>query len=40
MAKSKINVKHRITDGEMDLSMSDLDDVPVREIVIIIFDHF
>lgn len=29
----KIKVKERITDGEIDLSMSDLDDVPVKEIV-------
>lgn len=31
--KVKINVKERYTDGEIDLSMSDLDEVPVKEIV-------
>ncbi|CAH1998404.1 unnamed protein product [Acanthoscelides obtectus] len=30
---SKINVKERLTDGEIDLSMSDLEDVPVKDIV-------
>lgn len=29
----KVNVKERVTEGEIDLSMSDLDDVPVKEIV-------
>lgn len=29
----KVNVKERVTDSEIDLSMSDLDDVPVKEIV-------
>lgn len=31
--KTKINVKDRFSDGEIDLSMSDLDEVPVKEIV-------
>ncbi|XP_066249898.1 leucine-rich repeat-containing protein 59-like [Euwallacea similis] len=30
--KRKINVKERFYDGQIDLSMSDLDEVPVREI--------
>ncbi|CAG9771028.1 unnamed protein product [Ceutorhynchus assimilis] len=30
--QSKINVKERFSDGEIDLSMSDLDEVPVKEI--------
>ncbi|XP_066138943.1 leucine-rich repeat-containing protein 59-like [Euwallacea fornicatus] len=30
--KTKINVKERFYDGQIDLSMSDLDEVPVREI--------
>jgi len=30
--KGKINVKERFSDGEVDLSMSDLDEVPVKEI--------
>lgn len=30
--KAKINVKDRFSDGEIDLSMSDLDEVPVKEI--------
>lgn len=29
----KINVKERFTDGEIDLSMSDLEEVPVKDIV-------
>lgn len=29
----KINVKERLTDGEIDLSMSDLEEVPVKDIV-------
>ncbi|KAL1518060.1 hypothetical protein ABEB36_001741 [Hypothenemus hampei] len=31
--KEKIKVKERVTDGKVDLSMSDLDDVPVKDIV-------
>lgn len=31
--KAKINVKERFSEGEIDLSMSDLDEVPVKEIV-------
>ncbi|EFA00165.1 leucine-rich repeat-containing protein 59 [Tribolium castaneum] len=34
MAPSKINVKERVSDGEIDLSMSDLQDVPVKEIAV------
>ncbi|KAF7274080.1 hypothetical protein GWI33_013240 [Rhynchophorus ferrugineus] len=33
--KVKINVKERYTDGEIDLSMSDLDEVPVKEIALL-----
>ncbi|VEN64223.1 unnamed protein product [Callosobruchus maculatus] len=32
---AKINVKERLTDGEIDLSMSDLEDVPVKDIVLL-----
>ncbi|XP_060534800.1 leucine-rich repeat-containing protein 59-like [Cylas formicarius] len=31
-SNTKVNVKERFSDGEIDLSMSDLDDVPVKEI--------
>ncbi|XP_044270197.1 leucine-rich repeat-containing protein 59 [Tribolium madens] len=34
MAPQKINVKERVSDGEIDLSMSDLQDVPVKEIAV------
>lgn len=33
MAPQKLNVRERVSDGEIDLSMSDLQDVPVKEIV-------
>jgi hypothetical protein len=33
MTKQKINIKERLSDGEIDLSMSDLQDVPVKDIV-------
>lgn len=33
MAPKKINIKERFTDGEIDLSMSDLAEVPVKDIV-------
>lgn len=33
MSKNKVNVKERVNDGEIDLSMSGLDDIPVKEIV-------
>ncbi|CAH0547739.1 unnamed protein product [Brassicogethes aeneus] len=32
MAPSKINIKDRFTDGEIDLSMSDIEEVPVKDI--------
>lgn len=31
--KNKINLKDKLEDGELDLSMSDLQEVPVRDIV-------
>lgn len=31
--KLKINIKSRISDDHLDLSMSDLDEVPIKEIV-------
>lgn len=31
--KNKINLKDRLEDGELDLSLSELEEVPVREIV-------
>jgi Sec-independent protein translocase protein TatA len=34
MTKQKINIKERLSDGEIDLSMSDLQDVPVKDIAI------
>lgn len=41
MAPQKINIKDRISaDGEIDLSMSDLQDVPVRDIVTTNFEWF
>lgn len=33
MPSKKINVKDRLEDNKIDLSMSDLDEVPVRDIV-------
>lgn len=30
---TKVNLKDKVEDGEMDLSMCDLQDVPVKEIV-------
>ena len=36
MPSKKINVKDRLEDNKIDLSMSDLDEVPVRDIVSIL----
>nr|CAD7442549.1 unnamed protein product [Timema bartmani] len=33
MPSNKLNLRDRVEDGELDLSMSDLEEVPVRDIV-------
>ncbi|CAG2059727.1 unnamed protein product, partial [Timema podura] len=32
MPSNKLNLRDRVEDGELDLSMSDLEEVPVRDI--------
>lgn len=37
--KTKINLKDRFEDGELDLSLSELQEVPVREIVCLFMNY-